>query len=181
MSGQGWLGPVLCTDMWVKKSVCGGVFDLAVEQPQLFRKLPQNKQKKHDTFHGIEIDLSFHDFMLLNMLWLSRHYLNTRQMCWYINDIYANNTMFLCRWLQSMTTETAWDVCRIMTPSLSPRRSLGTCLPSSLSTPPSSSIFQVHLLTVSLIHQLSYRIKKYVFWLFSKVYICNLLIWLISK
>ena len=28
---------------------CGGVFDLAVEQPQLFRKLPKNKNKKQKT------------------------------------------------------------------------------------------------------------------------------------
>ena len=26
---------------------CGGVFDLAVEQPQLFRKLPKNKNKQN--------------------------------------------------------------------------------------------------------------------------------------
>ena len=32
---------------WVKKVSCGGVFDLAVEQPQLFRKLPKNKKQKH--------------------------------------------------------------------------------------------------------------------------------------
>ena len=30
-----------------KKVSCCGVFDLAVEQPQLFRKLPQKKQKTH--------------------------------------------------------------------------------------------------------------------------------------
>ena len=42
-SGQGWLGPMLCTVKLVKKVSCGGVFDLAVEQPQLFRKLHKNK------------------------------------------------------------------------------------------------------------------------------------------
>ena len=32
------------TGKWVKKKIsCGWVFDLAVEQPQLFRKLPKNK------------------------------------------------------------------------------------------------------------------------------------------
>ena len=32
------------TGKWVKKIVpCGGVFNLAVEQPQLFRKLHNNK------------------------------------------------------------------------------------------------------------------------------------------
>ena len=36
---------MLCTVKWVKKVYCGGVFDLAVEQPQLFRKLPKNKTK----------------------------------------------------------------------------------------------------------------------------------------
>ena len=47
MSGQAWLGSILCTGKWVKKIVfCGGVFDLAVEQPQLFRKLPKNKKQK---------------------------------------------------------------------------------------------------------------------------------------
>ena len=46
MSSQGWLGPKLCIGKWVKKIVsCGGVFNLAAEQPQLFRKLPKNKQK----------------------------------------------------------------------------------------------------------------------------------------
>ena len=46
-SSQGWLEPMLCTGKWVKKMAsCGGVFDLAVEQPQLFRKLPKNKTKK---------------------------------------------------------------------------------------------------------------------------------------
>ena len=42
-SGQGWLGPKLWPIKWVKKVSCGGVFDLAVEQPQLFRKLHKNK------------------------------------------------------------------------------------------------------------------------------------------
>ena len=37
---------MLCTGKWVKKIVSfGGVFDLAVEQPQLFRKLSKNKTK----------------------------------------------------------------------------------------------------------------------------------------
>ena len=36
---------MLCTVKWVKKVSCGGVFDLAVEQPQLFRKLHKNKNK----------------------------------------------------------------------------------------------------------------------------------------
>ena len=45
-SGQGWLGPMLCTVKWEKKVCCGGVFDLAVEQPQLFRK--QNKNKNSE-------------------------------------------------------------------------------------------------------------------------------------
>ena len=45
-SGQRWWEPMLCTGKWVKKVSCGGVFDLAVEQPQLFRKLPRNKQNK---------------------------------------------------------------------------------------------------------------------------------------
>ena len=50
-SGQGWLGPKLCTGKFVKKIVsCGGVFDLAVEQPQLFRKLPKNKNKTQSWF-----------------------------------------------------------------------------------------------------------------------------------
>ena len=41
---------MLCTGKWVKKIVsCGGVFDLAVEQPQLFRKLPKNKTKQKST------------------------------------------------------------------------------------------------------------------------------------
>ena len=41
--------PMLCTVNWVKKKVsCGGVIDLAVEQPQLFRKL-HNKQKMQIT------------------------------------------------------------------------------------------------------------------------------------
>ena len=45
-SGQGWLRPMLCTRKWVKKIVSyGGVFDLAVEQPQLFRKISKNNQK----------------------------------------------------------------------------------------------------------------------------------------
>ena len=35
---------MLCTGKLVKKIVSwGGVFDLTVEQPQLFRKLPKNK------------------------------------------------------------------------------------------------------------------------------------------
>ena len=39
-SGQGWLRPMLFTGKWGKKIFSyGGVFDLAVEQPQLFRKL----------------------------------------------------------------------------------------------------------------------------------------------
>ena len=47
-SGQGWLRPMLSTGKWVKKIVSfGRVFDLAVEQSQLFRKLSQNKQTKH--------------------------------------------------------------------------------------------------------------------------------------
>ena len=46
-SGQGWLGPMLCTVKWGKKVLCSRVFDLAVEQPQLFRKLPKNKQNKN--------------------------------------------------------------------------------------------------------------------------------------
>ena len=38
------VGHMLCTVKWVKKVSCGGVFDLAVEQPQLFRKtIPKNK------------------------------------------------------------------------------------------------------------------------------------------
>ena len=45
-SGQGWLGPKICTGKWVKKIVsCGGVVDLAVEQPQLFRKRPPKQNK----------------------------------------------------------------------------------------------------------------------------------------
>ena len=36
---------MLYTVKWGKKVSCGGVFDLAVEQPQLFRKLPKNKKK----------------------------------------------------------------------------------------------------------------------------------------
>ena len=43
-SGQGWLGPMLCTVKWVKKVSCGGVIALAVEQPQLFIKLPKTKK-----------------------------------------------------------------------------------------------------------------------------------------
>ena len=44
-SGQGWLGPKLCTGKWVKKIVsCGRVLNLAVEQPQLFQKLSKNKK-----------------------------------------------------------------------------------------------------------------------------------------
>ena len=40
------MGPMLCTGKWVKKIVsCGRVFDFAVEQPQLFRKLLKNKNK----------------------------------------------------------------------------------------------------------------------------------------
>ena len=38
---------MLCTVKWGKKVSYGGVFDLAVEQPQLFRKLPKNKQTKN--------------------------------------------------------------------------------------------------------------------------------------
>ena len=46
------------TGKWVKKIVsCGGVFDLAVEQPQLFRKLPkkqkQQQQQKKQEKEGI--------------------------------------------------------------------------------------------------------------------------------
>ena len=45
-SGQGWLKPMFCTSKWVKKIVsCAGVFDLAVEQPQVFKKQPKNKNK----------------------------------------------------------------------------------------------------------------------------------------
>ena len=41
---------MLCTGKWVKKIVsCGGVFDLAVEQPQLSRKLPKNENKNKKT------------------------------------------------------------------------------------------------------------------------------------
>ena len=36
---------MLCTVKWGKKVSCGGVFDLAVEQQQLFRKLPPQKKK----------------------------------------------------------------------------------------------------------------------------------------
>ena len=39
---QGWWKPMLGTVKWVKKVSYGGVFDLAVEQPQLFRKLHLN-------------------------------------------------------------------------------------------------------------------------------------------
>ena len=40
------MGPKLCTGKWVKKIVSyGGVFDLAIEQPQLSRKQPQKQNK----------------------------------------------------------------------------------------------------------------------------------------
>ena len=45
MSGQGWLGPILYRSVGKKKVSCDGVYDLAVEQKQLFRKLPKNKNK----------------------------------------------------------------------------------------------------------------------------------------
>ena len=51
MSGQEWLGtlnlgPVFRTGKWVKKIVsCVGVFNLAVEQPQLYRKQPPPQKK----------------------------------------------------------------------------------------------------------------------------------------
>ena len=48
-SGQGWLGPMLCTIKRGEKVSCGGVFDLAIEQPQLFRKLPKNQHKQKKT------------------------------------------------------------------------------------------------------------------------------------
>ena len=45
------LSRVLCTGKWVKNIIaCGGVFDLADEQPQLFRKLLKKKQKKTNSF-----------------------------------------------------------------------------------------------------------------------------------
>ena len=38
------MGPMLCTVKVGEKEIsCGGVIDLAVEQPQLFRKLHKNK------------------------------------------------------------------------------------------------------------------------------------------
>ena len=40
------MGPMLCTvKVGEKKVSCGGVIDLAVEQPQLFRKLHKNQNK----------------------------------------------------------------------------------------------------------------------------------------
>ena len=52
---------MLCTGKWVKNIVCcGEVFDLAVEQPQLFRKLPKKKKTlmgKHDIDHCIVVHL----------------------------------------------------------------------------------------------------------------------------
>ena len=40
------VGPILCAIKWGKKVSCGGVFDLAVGQPHLFRKLTKNRDKK---------------------------------------------------------------------------------------------------------------------------------------
>ena len=40
---------MLCTVKRGKKVSCGGVFDLAVEQPQLFRKRHKNKNKQKNT------------------------------------------------------------------------------------------------------------------------------------
>ena len=45
---------MLRTVKWVKKISYGGVFDLAVEQPQLFRKLSKNKNKKQNAHLCIE-------------------------------------------------------------------------------------------------------------------------------
>ena len=44
-SGEGWLRPILCTVKWVKNSLQRwNLRDLAVEQPQLLRKLHQNEK-----------------------------------------------------------------------------------------------------------------------------------------
>ena len=46
---------MLCTGKWVKKIVsCCGVFDLAVGQPQLFRKLYKNKKQKKYKYYFLE-------------------------------------------------------------------------------------------------------------------------------
>ena len=52
---------MLCTGKWVKKIVPGGgVFDLADGRPQLFRKLPKNKNKtKQDMMHDIYVTLEY--------------------------------------------------------------------------------------------------------------------------
>ena len=39
------MGPMLYTVKWVKNVSCGEVIVLAVEQPQLFRKLHKNKNR----------------------------------------------------------------------------------------------------------------------------------------
>ena len=45
--GQGWMGPMLCAvKVGEKKVSCGGVTDLAVEQPQLFRKQHEDKRQR---------------------------------------------------------------------------------------------------------------------------------------
>ena len=53
MSGQEWWRPILCTVKWVKiASHDDKVFDLAIEQPQMFRKLYQNGKKSGEQLHA---------------------------------------------------------------------------------------------------------------------------------
>ena len=52
--------------MVIKIVSCGGVFDLAVEQPQLFRKLPKNKNNEGAA--GTCIRVLFSKFIIFKML-----------------------------------------------------------------------------------------------------------------
>ena len=52
-SGQGWWSPWSVPLSGRKKVSCGGVFDMAVKQPQLFRKLHQNQNQKKKKYFAL--------------------------------------------------------------------------------------------------------------------------------
>ena len=86
---------------------CGGVFDLAVEQPQLFRKLPKNKQKTYTC--GISLRIIIKDFTITQTL------INEAALNWGFNWVWIANPkpkfkavsfsdIFLLYWGVSPTT-----------------------------------------------------------------------------